>query len=291
MSCGQLRIRVGPYTYAIKSNLKPVRDGIETLYGDFPVAGQNSFIDYRVAMVQDSLVSRLRKQVNFELDHQRPFAPIPQQQAYASLEWGMNWCVSTYLNDYLKLHAAVVAKDSAAMVMPGIPGAGKSTLCAAMGLSGWQVLSDEHAMICKDKAEVLPLYRPVSLKNASIDIIKTFDSSATFGPVCYDTHKGTVAHLKTDFTPASHNEQALPVAILLFPQYDKDAPQRISPRYHSDSFIVAAFHSFNYSLLGEAGFAAMSHLLDHVQCFDLVYHDLDWALHELESLHKEVTQA
>ena len=116
----------------------------------------------------------------------------------------MNWCVSIHANEYLKLHAAVVARGGTALIMPGVPGAGKSTLCAALGLNGWRVLSDEHALIPPGTAEVVPLCRPVSLKNESIALIESFSQNAVFGPVSEETHKGTVAHMKADLAPDSH---------------------------------------------------------------------------------------
>ena len=61
--------------------------------------------------------------------------------------------------------------------------------------------------------------------------------------------------------------------------------QGLSRRSRSKSFILAAYHSFNYSLLGSAGFHAMSTLLDATQCYDLVYRDLDWAIKAMEQLH------
>ena len=80
--------------------------------------------------------------------------------------------------------------------MPGDPGAGKSTLTAALMLSGWRLLSDEIALVDRDDGLLRRLARPVSLKNASIDIIREHDTRAVFGDMAHDTHKGTVAHLE-----------------------------------------------------------------------------------------------
>jgi hypothetical protein len=133
---------------------------------------------------------------------------------------------------------------------------------------------------------VTPLCRPVSLKNESIEVIRSFDRGAVFGPVSKDTHKGTVAHMKADLAPDSHDAAPLTARIMLFPKYSKDEPQRLSPRHRTTSFILAAYHSFNYSLMGEAGFQAMKTLIEGVDCYDLVYHDLDWALKAIDDLHE-----
>jgi HprK-related kinase A len=281
---GKLALHIGPYIYSIQTNLASVAAGIATLYGDFALAESGEFIDFNIALVRDGLLNRLRGDAEFLFDQRSPFQAIPCGQAYAFLEWGMNWCVSVQCNEYLKLHAAVVSRGNAAIVMPGVPGAGKSTLCAALGLRGWRILSDEHAMIPLNTSEVVPICRPVSLKNESIDAIRSFSSRAVFGPVSDKTHKGVVVHMKADIHPDSHDARNLQARTMIFPRYSRDEPQRLSRRQRTDSFILAAYHSFNYSLLCEAGFDSMKALINNVECFDLVYHDLDWAVHSVNEL-------
>lgn len=281
---GKIPLRIGPYIYGLQSNLPSVAAGIETLYGDFGLAEPEDFIDYNVALLRSGIRQRVRGEAEFLFDRMSPFDPIPIGQAYAFLEWGMNWCVSLHTNEYLKLHAAAVSRGNSAVIMPGVPGAGKSTLCAALGLSGWRILSDEHAMVPPNTTEVIPLCRPVSLKNESIDVIKSFSSKAIFGPVSKETHKGIVVHMKADLHPDSHDTKSLQARAMIFPRYSRDDPQRLSPRRRTDSFILAAYHSFNYSLLCETGFEAMKTLIENVDCYDLVYHDLDWAVRAMDEL-------
>jgi hypothetical protein len=122
LKAGDLGLRVGPYTYSLRSDLPRLADGLSQLYADFPAAGADDFIDYTVALQHGGPVSRMRRRVHFLFENQGSFAPIPISQAYAFLEWGMNWCVSVHANEYLKLHAAVVARNGRAIVMPGVPG-------------------------------------------------------------------------------------------------------------------------------------------------------------------------
>lgn len=273
-----LSLHIGPYIYTLRSDLPAVLEGVSRLYTDFPVAEPGDYVDYQVTLKSRSRWQRLRGQAEFTFDAQTPFDPIPRAQAFAFLEWGMNWCVSLHTNEYLKLHAAVVARDGRAVIMPGVPGAGKSTLCAALALSGWRVLSDEHALVPPGTRNVVPVYRPVSLKNESIDAIQQFAPGAILGPRSEATHKGVVAHLKADLAPDSHAREPLPVGALVFPRFEPGSPQRLAPRKKAESFVLAAYHSFNYSLLCETGFHAMRTLVDATHCYDLVYHDLDWAV-------------
>lgn len=287
LRAGKLQLNVGPYVYRLQTNLPGVAQGLAALYGDFELAEHDQFTDYNVALCFAGPISRLLGRAEFLFDNRRPFGSFEPDNAYAFMEWGMNWCVSVHANEYLKLHASVVSKGGRAIVFPGIPGAGKSTLCAALGLRGWRVLSDEHALILPGTTEVAPLYRPVSLKNQSIKIIREFAKDAVFGPPSGNTHKGVVAHLKADLAPDSHDRATVPVTTMIFPRYAIDAPQQLTRRSKTQSFIIAAFHSFNYSLLGSAGFSAMETLINAVQCYDLVYRDLDWAIDTLNDLHSQ----
>ncbi len=281
---GELALHVGPYIYQIQSNLPAVAAGIETLYANFRLAAPGEFVDYNIAILRSGLGQWLRGEAQFLFDGKSPFDTIPAGQAYAFLEWGMNWCVSLQTNEYLKLHAAAISRGNTAIIMPGVPGAGKSTLCAALGLSGWRILSDEHAMILPNSAEVVPLCRPVSLKNESIAAIKSFSSNARFGPVSKKTHKGIVVHMKADMHEDSHDMKSVRARAMVFPKYSREEPQQLSPRQRTDSFVLAAYHSFNYSLLCEAGFETMKSLIDNVDCYDLIYHDLEWAVEAINDL-------
>ena len=284
LSVDGLPLKVGPYIYRVRSKLPTVEEGIRALYNDFEIATDGDFIDYDIALQQKGIRQHIHRQLEFLFDGTTPFNLIPLGQAYAFLEWGMNWCVSIHANEYLKLHAAAVARNDAAIIMPGIPGAGKSTLCAALGLSGWRVLSDEHALIEPASGHIVPLCRPVSLKNESIGVIKSFSHDACFGPVSEETHKGRVAHMKADLHSQSHQHQPLSTTALVFPRYSPDDPQGLSKRRRTDSFLLAAYHSFNYSLLGDTGFNVMKNLVDEVECFDLIYGDIDWAVDAMNTL-------
>jgi HprK-related kinase A len=280
------QLRVGPYSYRIRSSLSEVAEAVNTLYSSFPATCPEAFLDFDVAIVPHG-----RARAVFQFDHRDHFAAVERRHAHATLEWGMNWCVSVHCNEYLKLHAAVVSNGEGALLLPGIPGAGKSTLCALLALNGWRVLSDEHALITPGTTEVTPIYRPISLKNESITLVRGLQPDAVFGPVATDTHKGTVAHLKADAHPQTFDTTPVPVRAIVFPRYAAEESQKLSRRSKTSSFLVAAFHAFNYSLLGSDGFRSMQTLIDAVPCFDLVYRDVDWALGAIDYIVSEEPSA
>ncbi|CAN5209774.1 HprK-related kinase A [soil metagenome] len=283
-----LILRTGPFSFRIRSHQHQVAAGLALLYTDFPIVDEPGFVDFHVEL---GLVTGLRRwirpQVNFWLDGYSPFKPLPADHAFAMLEWGMNWCMVGRAHHYLMLHAAVLERRGACVIMPGEPGAGKSTLTAALMLSGWRLLSDELTLVDRDDGRIAALARPVSLKNASIDIIRRFDSQAILGESAYDTHKGTVAHLRPGADSVAQIDSKGRAAHIVFPKWQADANgAQLRPRAKADAFVLLANNAFNYSVLGRRGFELNAGLIDGSDCWDFSYSQLDDALCAFEGLCK-----
>ncbi|MFZ0106861.1 MAG: HprK-related kinase A [Thiobacillus sp.] len=278
LSDNVLALRTGPFVTRIQSAMPQVAEGLLRLYADFPLA-EGDFRDFHVRVGPPQGLRRwLRPQINFWYDGHSPFKPLPANHAFALLEWGLNWCVAGHAHHYLMLHAAVLEKNGRALVLPGDPGAGKSTLTAALMLSGWRLLSDEITLIDRDDGLLVGLARPVSLKNASIDVIRRAYPDAVIGAPAYDTHKGTVAHLKPSTESVARvGEKARP-AWIVFPKWREGSQARLSPHSRADAFLHTASHAFNYSLLGGLGFELNAALTDACDCHNFEYSRLDDAL-------------
>jgi HprK-related kinase A len=222
--------------------------------------------------------------VVLQFDGTPPFYPLPGDQAFPILEWGLNWCISAHCHQYLIVHAAVVERSGHALLLPAPPGSGKSTLCAALIHRGWRLLSDELALLDVERRVVLPLGRPVSLKNASIGVIRRFVPEAILGETVHDTLKGSVAHLKPP-ADAVHRvkEPAVPRWIVM-PRYRPAAPARFTKLPKAHAFMQLADSSFNYHLHGRRGFELLADLVQSCECFEFAYGVLDEAVEEFERL-------
>ena len=273
-----LPLATGPFVFRISTRLPRVAENLHRLYPDFPLA-EGPFADFHVRVDAVPGPRRwLKPQAQFWLDATCPFQPLPRDQAYAMLEWGMNWCIAGHAHHYLMLHAAVLERNGRALIMPGDPGAGKSTLTAALMLDGWRLLSDELTLIDRGDGSLHGLARPVSLKNASIDVIRQAFPDAVIGAPSHDTHKGTVAHVRPSADSVARvGEKARP-AWIVFPRWRKGSPARLSPHSRADAFLHTASHAFNYSLLGGLGFELNAALMDACECHDFEYSRLDDAL-------------
>ena len=275
-----LWLRTGPFSLRLRSRIPRVAEGLAQLYGQFEVRNPHeAFADFHVSVNPPRGLRRwVRPQVCFAFDEQPPFKPLPYDQAFPMLEWGLNWCVSTQAHQYLIIHAGAVEKHGRAVILPAPPGSGKSTLTAALMLSGWRLLSDELTLIDRKTGLVHALPRPVSLKNESIDIIRAFSDEAFINRPSHDTLKGTVAHLRPlrDSVLRQH-EPALP-GWVIFPRWQAGATTTLEPRSRAQTFMYLAENAFNYSHLGADGFRTGCALIDQAECHDFTYSRLDEAV-------------
>lgn len=274
-----ISLTTGQFRYRIQSRLPHVAKSLSALYGDFPFERDDGVRNFHVAVRQVRGLRQLYKpQVNFWVDGITPFKPLPLDHAFALLEWGMNWCIASQCHHYLLLHAAVVERNQQCVILPGDPGAGKSTLTAALCLSGWRLLSDEIAVLDRDDGMVVPLARPISLKNRSIDIVRQFAPAALIGEAANDTHKGTVAHLQPPLGSVQRMREKARATHIVFPRWWPGAQTSLIRRSKADAFMHVANHAFNYSILGRLGFDLAAELVEACECSDFEYSDIDDAL-------------
>jgi HprK-related kinase A len=273
-----LGLQTGPFRFLVQSSEAGVARGLSQLYADFEV-GPFDLHDFHVSIRRPAGLRRwIRPQVEFAMDGFSPFIPLPADHAFAQLEWGMNWCIAAHAHHYLMLHAAVLEKNGQAVILPGDPGAGKSTLTAALVLSGWRLLSDEITLIDRDDGQIVPLARPVSLKNASIDIIRSFSQAASIGETALDTHKGSVAHLRPMPDSVLRMDEKAQPRHIVFPRWKSQALLTRHPQDKASAFIHLASHAFNYNLLGPLAFRLTKNTLDTCTCQRIWYSQLDDAL-------------
>ena len=285
---GGLRLQTGPVVTCIRSPLRAVRRGVELHYAQHTVDTEAGFADFHVSVERPRGLRRwVERQVVFRFDGTEPFAPLPGDQGFPMLEWGLNWCVSSPCHQYLIVHAAVMERGGRALILPAPSGSGKSTLCAGLVFAGgWRLLSDELALLDPATGLMVPLPRPVSLKNASIEVMREFAPSMVFGDVVHETVKGRVAHARPPADGVLRaDETALPAWVVV-PRYEAGAPAQLQPLSRARAFMALVDNAFNYNVHGRAGFEAFAKLIDRSDCHEFSYSSLPEAVAVFDQLSR-----
>ena len=280
-------LQTGAFVTHLRSDIGHVAEGIGLLYADYPLLEHSPIADFHVNMRHSVGLRRFAgRQVHFDHDGHAPFQPLPVDQAFPMFEWAMNWCVSSRVHDCLVIHAAVVERNGFAAILPAPPGSGKSTLCAALVARGWRLLSDELTMVRLADARIIPLPRPISLKNASIGVMRAYAPELVFSRAVADTNKGTVAHIKAPADSVARAGESARAAWIIFPQYQAGAAATLEPIAPGRAFMQVADNAFNYSLLAEAGFAALGRIIGGCRSYQFRYSQLDHAIDVFANLER-----
>lgn len=282
---GTAVLDLGLATVRIRSDLPAFWEDFLALYRDYPLAADADFADVAVRIERPSGLRRwFRPQAVFGVDAQRPFDPFPADTALPLFEWGVNWCLGNLINHHLLIHAGAVEASGKGVLLAATPGSGKSTLTVALAESGFRYLSDEFGALSLDDHQLRALLKPAALKNKSIPVIRDFAPAARLGRSYPKTRKGEVAHYVPSLDSIVRRREAVPVRLLVFPRYEAGAALRVTEVLPSRAFLRLGFNSFNYSLLGPAGFRTVSRVVAASRAVELTYSNFPEAIAAIREL-------
>ncbi|WP_295431462.1 HprK-related kinase A [uncultured Thiodictyon sp.] len=280
-----LLYRTGPFVIRLQTRLREVTDTFARIYLGTEVLEDPRLAHFSVRVTASSPLRRpWGAQSQFWIDDIPPFEPYPRTHAFPLLEWGINWCIGTRAHRYLLLHAGALERGGRALLLPAMPGSGKSTLSTALAFRGWRFLSDEFGVILPGAATVAPLPRAIPLKNRSIQVIRDFAPEAVMGPVFEKTRKGDVAHVRPPHDSLARQLENAAPGWIVFPCFRAGGTTAVRTLPRSEAFTRLAQNSFNYRLLGERGFLDLTALVRACACFSLDFSDLDQAVAVIEDL-------
>ena len=280
-----LALGVGPFVIRLHSRAALLAESLQRYYPHAPLAREQGFADAAITLHAPARRPWPGAQRwALALEDGQPFTQFPPRALLAHLEWTINWCIASRAHHYLMLHAAVLERGGLALVLPGQPGAGKSTLCAWLMHQGWRLLSDEFGLLRPQDLRLAPLPRPIPLKNDSIGVIADACPGARFGPSIDGTRKGTVAHLLPPAVHLQRMQEAARPRWVVFPQYVAGSAPSLRPLHPAECFAALTQHAFNYALLGATGFETVAALTAAVDAWRLRYASLSEASRLIDQL-------
>lgn len=212
----------------------------------------------------------LRPQVVASVGFASPVVPLPASMAALAFEMGMNLSVALTTFRLLVLHAGVLAdaKDRS-LLITAPSGGGKSTLTAHLMARGMRYLSDEFGLLSLDgKATLQPYPRPLSLKNASIDI--TREVWPHLAPTLSGSPRGDIAYARPSDVSRACSRPAS-AYLMVVPHFSRGAKASITPLSKAEAFMALVQSSPNYTSLGQASFEALTGYVQRVRAYKLTY--------------------
>ena len=283
-----LGVRLGPFDVELRSRVAAIDGALYRLYRDYPLlAGERVFNIHLALELRRFWLPPALRAVRMLVDGRAPHEDMPAAHALPVLEWGLNLVIALRSHCWLMLHSAAVARGDRALLLPASPGAGKTTLCAALVHRGWRLLSDEFGLVWPDTRDIYAMPRPMPLKNEAIGVIRAFAPDAELGPTILNTRKGTIAHVKAPLASIRAAGNPARTRWIVFPEWSAGSKTMFVEVPKGVAFLQLVTNAFNYEMLGEAAFRAACDLVTMAQCFRLVYSDLERAIELLDRMADE----
>jgi HprK-related kinase A len=279
-----LRVSMGPFNIRIKTTSVTLAGHLHSLYADYKLA-DDEIAEFHVQIVPARPVKKpFSPYIRFLVDRHSPYSLFPAEQALAILEWGINLAIAVRVNHLLILHSAVVERNGRVILFPAWPGSGKTTLCTVLVHRGYRLFSDEFGLMDPQQKFFSPIPRLMPLKNESIRVIRDYLPEAILGHEIPNTQKGTVVHVRPPKESIMRSEETAQAKWIIFPKWVAGSSLSLESLPDSEAFLLLASNSFNYEVLGEAGFHAVAHLVRTCSCYKLVYSDFDDVISAMNDL-------
>lgn len=284
---GGLVLDLGPFWLRLSCDIAAVWDTLRRVYADVPVLPPASLADFTFELRRPLARRWVRPQVRLWVDGEPLFLPLPLRLAPVLIEWGMNWVVSLRAHRFLLVHASVVARGGAAAILPAKPGSGKSTLGGLLCAAGWRLLSDEFALIRPGDGKVEPFPRPISLKAGSIDAVLAVAPDLQTTGVFDHPEDGPMVLVRPPGDAVRARGEAATPKWVVFPTYEPSAALSVARVSKTDAFFEMQDDTFNYFVLGAAGFKTLARVVESSDCLRLTYSRTDEVLAFFDDLAAE----
>lgn len=197
-------------------------------------------------------------------------APTSLPQAVVSLVWWLNQRSLEAPWHELLVHAGVVATGGRAVLLPGAPDAGKSTLTAALVRDGFEYLSDEAARIDLRTGTVHPFPRSLTLDSTSLALLG-LPPTAGVDAGAFPEIRALGAHVPVDALRTGAVGGPAAPALVVFPRLVDGATPSLTPVPPAAALGRLTEEALNLHTLGRAGFALLHRLVAGRPAVELRY--------------------
>jgi len=171
-------------------------------------------------------------------------------------------------------HAALLKRGGKAMLLSGEPGAGKTTLCVALGSAGWTLCADDIVRI-DPSGRALGIPFAPAVKTGSWDLLAPYAPDLASQPVQLRTDGQWVRYLPM---PASDGAPA-PIGAVLLLARTLDGPPRLEPidALEALTTILDGAYATGHRIDAQT-LVALTAALTHATCARLHYSNLERAV-------------
>jgi HprK-related kinase A len=260
--------RIGPVPVSLSSVLPGVGDDFHKLYRTYAVQAPIGD-EFAIEVIAKRSPRSLRRYYHVVANGERLFSMRNENEVLPHVEWAINTMVATRLSQYLQIHASVVARNGVAIICPGQPGQGKTTLAAALLKQGWSYLSDEFALFDPETQLLEPYPKALCVKAGSFDALRRMRLPIDTNRVYYKGEKGQVAMLDPLKIRPDVVAGRCRVGMIVFPEVNHSTTPVIERVSQAQTVFELTRCSFNFGRFRAPGFHMLADVVERAGCYRL----------------------
>ena len=266
--------RIGAVHLRFRSKIADICRDYHHLYGHYQVRPAPS--DALEVSVQARRSWRtLRTYYHISVDGEERFAVLSPVAVLPHVEWAINTAVMRTLPRFYQIHAGVVSRDGAGLILPGQPQSGKSTLVAGLVQRGFKYLSDEFALIDPDTLKLAPYPKAICIKQGSFEAVQRAGVSFAFDRLFSKGEKGKVRFVDPCRIRPDVVSGPVPVRLIIFPKYVGLQQPKLERISGARAVFELAQTSFAYHRFRGQAINLLADVVEGASCYRLQTGDLD----------------
>lgn len=199
-------------------------------------------------------------------------AAIDAAYVFGYLIWHINQqVIARGSKDHVLLHAAGAVRNGVGVILPAGQEAGKTTLVAGLVRAGFGYLSDEAVAVRRDRLDLLPFAKPLSIDPGSWSVLAELRPRLDPATAAYLANQWQVPahHVRRDAFAGT-----VTCRVIVFPSYVAGAATRLEPLRGAESLTTLLSHCFHFHERGARNFEVLARLAARSRSFRLTSGDL-----------------
>jgi hypothetical protein len=192
----------------------------------------------------------------------------------------------------MAIHAALLVRGARTLLIAGTSGAGKSTLTAALAARGFNLCSDDMALLSASPMRVHAVPTPIRLRENSWPLLEPFWPQLASLPVHPRKKGGGVRFLLPPNTLTQGTGTGYEADVLVFSRYRAGSAAIVEKLGRAETLMLLTEAGYDFGdVISEDLIGELIDWITGLQCYRLEYDDLDDAVSELRALTEKRTPA
>lgn len=269
--CGYYRLL--HETFRIESNIERFREEFENLYpcnnsGKIGDITESYFVWEEEGDDTSELIYSVYQNNRILYKTVDPLRLLP------FLEWHLNNTTLAKLDNYLQVHAGVIAKNGKGIILPASTEGGKTTLIIGLMMRGFKYLSDEVALIDPRTHNIFSFPKNLCLKEGAFNLFDPLRIGIQSKEYYVRSSKGRVCFINPERITPNAIGCPCEVAFLIFPHYNPSNPLELKKISKSEAVLNMAKRLLNLPYFQGEWLDILVELAKKAECYNISVNNL-----------------